>query len=842
MNQPLLDQCLAHVKGAAAPLLDRITEQAIESLRQAESASGKATERRELADACLELLRVKAGWPARFEQALAQGWHATLEGRSPDAAPAAPARGLTLALVADEQVSQGLEAARIRQVLLPVVEQALSEFDGLMSSALGLATVQPERNPLQPDVFARALHALLREASSPAIGAHWARPLAPALARELDKLYRELTARLRDGRLKAAGYRVLPLAGVRSSTARPAAAEPAATRPPGPAAPPNGSGGLAGRSGTGGPPWPSQDTGAPFAGTAGAPDWAELAHADIAHPVLQDFIYRGGPQAQAPLQAAYHAQADEEVAHLESAPIRPDETWSHEPARRHLHLPPVDRPMRHVGTDSPLEPAVWGRFGAPRERSLLRARLKQRAERVGQALGLELVRKLVDQVAKDPRLLAPVREAIVALEPSLLRLALVDPRYFGDEANPARRLVERVAERSFRYNDEAHPDFRLFADQVAGTFNQLNAQPVDDTAPFESALAGLEATWAGEDKAEEARRTQVLDAVRFAEERQAEADRIAWDLSQRPDLDGTPPVVQDFLFGPWALVMAQARLTAPPGQLDPGGYAGVITDLLWSVKREETLRQPARLFEILPGLLDRLRAGLAALGQDGTEAAGFFQALEKLHRPVMRLRAKHRKDSRASQPAELEPVAPDPALDPAAARKPEPRPAFWMGRRELQTAGYQDTLPADRAELVEMHEQAAERAAQARAAEARRAAEAVRAPARSAGEASHDAAETGHADSAEAASVEALVAGLREGCWVDLFSRNQWLRAQLIWAAARGTLFMFQSHGGQPHSMTRRICQRLVRERLLRPVESHGVVAHALRATVKEAPRELVAA
>ncbi|WP_374667193.1 hypothetical protein, partial [Ramlibacter sp.] len=80
MNQPLLDQCLAQATAAAAPLLDRITEQAIESLRQAESASGKSTERRELADAYLELMRVKAGWPARFQQALAQGWQATLQG------------------------------------------------------------------------------------------------------------------------------------------------------------------------------------------------------------------------------------------------------------------------------------------------------------------------------------------------------------------------------------------------------------------------------------------------------------------------------------------------------------------------------------------------------------------------------------------------------------------------------------------------------------------------------------------------------------------------------------------------------------------------------------------
>jgi hypothetical protein len=45
---------------------------------------------------------------------------------------------------------------------------------------------------------------------------------------------------------------------------------------------------------------------------------------------------------------------------------------------------------------------------------------------------------------------------------------------------------------------------------------------------------------------------------------------------------------------------------------------------------------------------------------------------------------------------------------------------------------------------------------------------------------------------------------------------------------------MFVSHGGQPHSMTKRSCERLLRERLLRPVDNQGVVAQALDAVASE--------
>lgn len=84
------------------------------------------------------------------------------------------------------------------------------------------------------------------------------------------------------------------------------------------------------------------------------------------------------------------------------------------------------------------------------------------------------------------------------------------------------------------------------------------------------------------------------------------------------------------------------------------------------------------------------------------------------------------------------------------------------------------------------------------------------------------------------AQAEQTLLSLRAGSWVDLYSKHRWLRAQLIWASTKGTLFMFVSHGGQPHSMTKRSCERLIRERLLRPVDSHGVVAQALDAVASQ--------
>jgi hypothetical protein len=372
---------------------------------------------------------------------------------------------------------------------------------------------------------------------------------------------------------------------------------------------------------------------------------------------------------------------------------------------------------------------------------------------------------------------------------------MVAPRFFSDDAHPGRLLVERVAERSFRYNDEFSVEFQGFFHPVGQGFQRLNRiERFANAEPFRQLLATLQAGWAAQDELDREGERQVLASVQFAERRQAEAERIAADLRRREDLQDVPPAVQDFVLGPWALVVAHARLTEPQGGIDPGGYLTVVADLLWSVKRELTLHEPARAFELIPRVLLKLRAGLAMLGQDPAESDTVFRALEALHRPVLKLRARHRH-------RDLVPPAPPPAPAAAPAREPG---ALWLGQQEMRAVGFEDTEPSHFAAL----------------------APAEGAPA---------------ADEA-ASTPEQVIARLAVGSLVDLRARQQWRRARLVWASEKGSFFMFVSHGGQPHSMTRRSLERLVRERLLRAVDAQAVVPRALESLAQESAPALLAA
>lgn len=827
-------------------------EDAVAGLQVAETQSMKVAERDELGTAWRELLKHKPVWAQQYPADLmvhfkANAAAAAQAARTPESseeqqAAAAVASSSAFAslthasfsLVDDQDVSKAIESSRLLQLVLPAVDHILAELNKLISTVQGLPNVRPELNPLRPEVFAQTLREMaVASKAEPAVVSLWLKYMADPLGRELKRLYERLVNQLELANVQGATYRVLQTpASVGRGRGQGGNGSSAAASGSGGGAGGEGSGGGGGGAGGG-------EGGFGEPGGKPAPQYADLSNYEIRDELFQDFLFHGGSNAHHGLAPSYYETVEEELAALHAAPdsgsaplaeSRPGYLSDYE------GMPAVDRPQRLVDERSQLSPQVWGSYAKPRERAIVRTQLKKEARQVGQVLGLEVVRKLVNQVAQDPRLLVPVREAIVALEPSLLRLAMVDPRFFSDEGHAGRRVMERVAQRSFKYNDEFSPEFLAFFEPVTRAFNELNGLAIEDAQPFGMALASLEYGWDEQDQLEAENRNNVLQALRFAEERQTQADQIAFELSTRSDLDKVPGLVLDFLFGPWALAMAHAKLADTRNQIDPMGFGSVVPDLLWSVKREVTLKRPAKLIEMIPSLLAKLHEGLDLLGQDPRESEPFFEGLMKLHRPVLKLRRlKSQRDAEESGMAPLDsgsmPLEPEELPATPEQRRAKAAAHPWLARDELDAAGFEDTLPTAPGELMPLEEEYEQPAAAAVQA-AQPIAEEV--------DSSHAELLAEQEASANAApalaqsDAERLLAGLRAGHWVDLYSRRRWLRAQLIWASTKGTLFMFVSHGGQPHSMTKRSCERLIRERLLRPVDSQGVVAQALDAVASD--------
>jgi hypothetical protein len=409
-------------------------------------------------------------------------------------------------------------------------------------------------------------------------------------------------------------------------------------------------------------------------------------------------------------------------------------------------------------------------------------------------LASEVVSLMLKQISTDERLLQPVREMLQDMKPALLQVARTEPRFFADRQNPARRLLDAITEHSLAYTHEQDRGYAGFSRQVRGIIDALQKPGGDLTDRFSSLLQGFNRsqTEAMAPEQVQARGLAVKTLVRV-EQRNLLAERVAAEFRARNDFARSPGVVRRFLTGPWAQVVAQARLEVSnatgmdTSEVPALRYSDILPDLLWSSQLALASLNRPRLVKIIPGVLRTLREGLDSIDYPREQAEAFFQALMGLHEAAYKTqRAEPPQDSPPSQQGDIEL---EPWMQPTEARdtgfmddiapesQPDTQPSFV------------DTQPLQR-DWVELK---AEMAAQQ------------------------------------------PVSQLSVGTWVDMWQEGQAVRCQITWASPHGTLFLFSGPHGRSLSMTRRGLDRLIEQDKLRVVTDQGVVNEALDEVTRQA-------
>ncbi len=160
--------------------MERCVDTARQSLEESERRSTVIARRMALGDARIALDKraptLRTEFPTQVEHAVSE---ALRESREEAKQPQRPHAKITenapgLSLLADAEVTQFVEASRLQQGVLPMVEHVLSRLDTLISSAMGLPVVRPDRNPFRPDVLCRALlQAIDRQPEDPELRSLW---------------------------------------------------------------------------------------------------------------------------------------------------------------------------------------------------------------------------------------------------------------------------------------------------------------------------------------------------------------------------------------------------------------------------------------------------------------------------------------------------------------------------------------------------------------------------------------------------------------------------------------------------------------------------------------------
>lgn len=675
-----------------------------------------------------------------------------------------------LELMDSDQVDESVELARSQQTVLLAADAALNELNTFVSAALGFDSVQADRNPLRPEVFVRTLQSLLGKLDIPSeVRKDWLRPMSVTLGPELHVLYQVLARQFRDSGIAAVGYSV-----VRNAGAAPSAVDGAAT-------------GQAGEHGTGADAHevPDKPMGGRAPALSGSQQQTVLTLDRLRRLLAGELQESRADLAQ--FSAQFAQQFEQTPGRFASSDLQADFEVT-VPAAFHVlqEMDQLDQMVQRIGLrhQSPLP------GGQPGSMSEVRAQLRRSSVGLGQALSLEVVEMMVDNIARDPRLLDPVRHVIRNLEPALLRLALVDPRFFSDKQHPARRLLQEVTHRSLAFDAVDKAGFNGFLEPLQRVVGPLATQAIEGAEPFEQVLAELLQHWNSHAQREGAER--AVKVLEHAEQRSLLAEKTAEWIAGLPDAGRVPVAVLNFLRGPWSQVIAQAHLTDKTGDADPGKYRELVSALLWSAQPEITRRNIAKLTRLVSNLLGKLREGLALIEYPSVKTSEFFEVLMKLHQQAFRP-SSEKVEAPSTEGLRSSLLGPD-----------EP----WLAPSEAKLSGFMD--------LSQAMDQLPPSSQSAAAAE----------PHLTASQAEDELTPQDLADA---------VLSLKVGSWVEVKINSIWIRSQLTWASPQGTLFLFTNAYGQTQSMTKRSLDRMLATGAMRIISAAPMVDGALDAVAKSA-------
>ncbi len=407
-------------------------------------------------------------------------------------------------------------------------------------------------------------------------------------------------------------------------------------------------------------------------------------------------------------------------------------------------------------------------------------------KKLGRELGEEVVRLMLENLSQDHRLLGGVRKNLKLLEPVLITLSQSDARFFSERQHPARQFMDKITSRSLAFTSEDQPGYNNFRKTLENSVNLLSNGP-GDAATFARVLKKLEERWSKEEHDQRQRAEEAARALLHAEQRNLLAQRLSEDFSERVKDKKVPEIVVNFLRGPWAQVVAESQLLCADGTVDTDGYLGLVDDLIWSVQLRLARRNRARLVDMVPGMLVKMRQGLGLISYPEERIPAFFDELITYHEQAFEGARPTPATETAEKTGEVD-LSPVDSVG-------LPVDEFWMAENEATDSGFLQGA-AERPPEVEIDE-------------------------------------TPDPAAQEAWSAQSLITG----SWADLALGGVWVRAQLTWASPHKTLFMFISSGGMAHSMSRRTMDRLRGLGLIRLVSDGRVIDHALDAVAQTALR-----
>src|SRR5687768_15892286 len=250
------------------------------------------------------------------------------------------------------------------------------------------------------------------------------------------------------------------------------------------------------------------------------------------------------------------------------------------------------------------------------------------------AMTLDVVSMLFDQIFDDPKVPAGVKALAGRLQIPILKIAIADKAIFSKKDHPARVLLDILGDFAGRLPQDFDKDHRTYPrlDQILHELIEGFEEKVEIFVAANEKLRALVA----EVDAHEARETEAAAKHVDKRERLALARKDAEDeIRKRYEEGKTQRPVLDFLVTLWVKHLLIVHLQNSPESDVWKSALETMDVLIWSVKPKTDPVERKKLATNVPTLLKRINAGCNAAGVDEAARTAFFTQLMNMHTAVL---------------------------------------------------------------------------------------------------------------------------------------------------------------------------------------------------------------
>ncbi len=254
------------------------------------------------------------------------------------------------------------------------------------------------------------------------------------------------------------------------------------------------------------------------------------------------------------------------------------------------------------------------------------------------AMTLDIVAMLFDELFDDPKIPVGLKGLIGRLQIPMLKVAIADKSFFAKKNHPARAALDAFGEIALRLPGDFNAASALFP-RLEGIVQRLLDGFRDDIGIFQGVQEELRAIIAEDER-------RVAEATRSVAERISQAESLSVaktaaedEVRSRVQGQALPGPVLEFLVEHWRKLLLLVHAKHGPESQKWRDALEVMDRLVWSVQPKKAPEERRKLAAAVPGLVKNIAAGMQALGCGEEARNAFFNELMKSHTAILSAKA-----------------------------------------------------------------------------------------------------------------------------------------------------------------------------------------------------------